>query len=65
MSPRRVFVTLELETDASLRVLRAPANWAWETTRVLQVQANVARPGWTKAGSDYLRAAKRQRRRKP
>ena len=41
---RRVFVTLELETEAPLQQLRNPANWAWATTRVLQVQANVARP---------------------
>jgi len=47
MKPRRVFVTLELETAARLAVLRrttfwhqqAPGSWA----RVLQAQANVAK----------------------
>ena len=42
---RRVFVTLELDTQASLSELRRADFWdlAWYG-RVLQVQANVARP---------------------
>ena len=51
MKPRRVFVTLELETDVVLSVLRNPRTWHGLTSLacrpggemiVLQAQANVA-----------------------
>ncbi len=53
--PRRVFVTLEIETDLTLPEARSPADWAialgdyWNVgkqrrvIKVLQVQANVAK----------------------
>lgn len=50
MKPRRVFVTVEMESDAPLEVLRDPRVWGWHKgraiphfARVLQLQANVAR----------------------
>lgn len=46
MKPRRVFVTLELDTDAPLVVLRDARQWTGKgrcpQSIVMQVQANVA-----------------------
>lgn len=53
MKPRRVFVTIEMETDAPLHDLRQRRNLGVRVcdtkgylhkVRILQVQANVARP---------------------
>jgi len=52
MKTRRVFVTLEVETNASIADLRRKATWTFEDiltigrfseVKCLQVQANVAR----------------------
>lgn len=53
MKSRRVFVTLELETDVPLNVLRDPFTWMvvwdlahvnkWGKLKAIQAQANAAR----------------------
>ena len=43
MKARRVFIQLEIETAASLKDLKKPANWQNERMKVLQVQVNVAK----------------------
>lgn len=52
MKPRRVFITMEVETDIPLGVLRTADAWIGSGASILsgrvfflyQVQANVARP---------------------
>lgn len=43
MKPRRVIVTIELETAAPLSVLREKDGWVCDDAEVIQVQANVIR----------------------
>lgn len=65
MKPRKVFVTLELETDAPLALLRQ--TWWWSESQVditvecLQAQANVAQTKLTAAGRKYMAAAEKYR----
>jgi hypothetical protein len=64
MKPRRVFVTLELESTLPLSTLRNVPFWsfrAYEGTKVFQAQVNVAGKLWTKAGAEYLAKAKCRR----
>ena len=48
MKPRRVFVTLEVVTDAPLSKLKKSMTWTWDASwcgyklKCLQVSANVA-----------------------